>query len=1176
MIRLFITPTLRRRFAGAVSLRSAHLPSILLVALVACAAPSSPSSIKAFQGVPAVPATGEDVRTLRPGEVIRQSMKGDELHRFRLALLPKQYVHVVVEQQGIDVVVKLLDPGGQLIVRMDSPNGLRGPEAVSAVAQAAGSYTIEISTNKTQPLGSYELKVEGPREAVAADDARLAAERHFMTAQRLQETEETREAAIEQYKKAVDLWREIGDARLEGYALCNLGRIQSALGKLTEAVDYFKQARERLGDAQDIAGQAFVLNEMGAAQRDLGNPLQAIDSYRESLELRSSIGDEWGQAQLRNNIGLVYSKMGQPQKALENLAPALSFWREVGVRRMEMNTLNNIAKVQADMGSLLTASQQFESILAYCRETGDRYLEPFVRNSLGWIYDTWAEPQEALRQYELALALFREKKNKEGRVVGDKEREAVVLDNIGMVYAGLGDAQEALKYFQDALKLRQQLNEPAGEAVTRSNTGYAQMLLGNYQESLKHLTRALTLSQTSHNKTFEAYTRVRIGQVHVSLGEMTKALEYYKQALVIQQEIEDPRGQAITLDQMGKVYALLGDESKARESYDRALKAWREVGDRQGEALSLYGIALVERAQHHLPAARDRIEEAIGIIESQRSKMNSHQLRMTYFAQKQDFYALAISIRMRLYDLNRSTTDLYAALYANERARARDLLDLLTEAHAGLNKGMSPQDAERTRRLEQEIGALTQSWLQLRNLQRAGDAAAVEEKLNARVAELEKLQTQIKLAKPSYAALRQPRPLHPQEIQRLLDDDTLLLQYALDDERSYLWAVTRKEVVAYYLPGRAEIEKTAGLVRQALTAYEPPRPGESRLEYLTRLRKAAVEYRQLAVELSRKVIAPASAHLSRKRLVIIADGALQYIPFEALPVTTGQGRPTADAAAPTHLISQHEVVYQPSASTLALLRDTPRRKATKTVAVLADPVFDNHDERVRASVKGQNGAALSRARSFELDRTLRDVGDIGLESAAFRLERLRYTEEEANAITAAAPPGSWMKAIGFQASRATVMSQALSQFGIVHFATHGILNDKHPELSGIVLSMIKEDGQPADGYLRLGDIYNLELPVELVVLSACRTGIGKQVRGEGLIGLTRGFMYAGAARVVASLWKVDDEATAELMKRFYRCMLERKMPAAAALREAKIEMSASERWRAPYYWAGFILQGDWQ
>jgi CHAT domain-containing protein len=626
----------------------------------------------------------------------------------------------------------------------------------------------------------------------------------------------------------------------------------------------------------------------------------------------------------------------------------------------------------------------------------------------------------------------------------------------------------------------------------------------------------------------------------------------------------------MTLDKIGEALALAGEPTQALARYGQALELWKSVGDGQGQALSLYGMARVERDRSNLANARDQIEEALRIVESLRNRVTARQLQMIYFAGKQDFYALAIDVRMRLYELTKSPADMEAALAASERARARALIDLLSEARAGGHKKLSPEEAEKNHRLGREISELTQTLLRLRSQGGKAGVYVVEQKVAARLKE------QDDLLGPTRRSGAGGRPLAPPEIQRLLDDHTLLLHYSLGEARSHLWAVTRTDIKHYFLPGRAEMEKTADRLRRALTAYEPRKPGESTAQYLTRWRGAPEQYRRSASELSRMVLGEVWPQLGDKRVVIVADGALHYIPFEALPSpappAAGQ---TAAAADPAPLLMRNEVIYQPSASTLALLRGARRRTASKTVAVLADPVFDDKDKRVRSFDAGRQAASPPRRPSGELARALRDIGDVGDE--AFTLPKLEYSLKEANAITAVAPRGSWMKAVDFQASRATATSPALKQFGIVHFATHGLLNEKHPELSGIVLSMVNEQGQPEDGFLSLREIYQLDLPVELVVLSACQTGLGKQVRGEGLLGLTRGFMYAGAPRVVVSLWRVDDAATAELMGRFYRHMLGRKRSPAAALRHAKIEMmEAHGDWRAPYFWAGLVLQGDWK
>lgn len=1148
---------------------------VLCLHLLAASSPKANAGSNLTNFLTETLITEQSVIALVPGEPVRRKMAGGETHTFGLRLTEGQFSRVVVEQLGIDVDVRIKAPDGQVVAVADSPNGLHGPESVSAVAQVSGDYVVEVRSGKNMPEGRYELRVEGPRAPTQVDMNRVTAERLFTEAQKLrsQGTAESRKQAIEKYREALAVWNALGDAHRRAYTACNIGRTYMALGNITEALAYLNQALLILREAQDISGQSWVLNEIGAVYRNLGNPRQALEPYESALKLRERATDQWGQAQVLNNIGLTYSNMGYQHQTIEHYQRAVPLWQAAGDRGREAITLNNVGLLYTDLGDLSFALDNLQRALKVSREVGDRKLEADVLNNIGRIYDTWADAQTAFRYYDDALKIFRELKLPEG--------EALVLDNIGMAYAGLGDAERALEFFNRALAIHRQSErpEPRGLGITLTNIGYAHTIQGNHREALKYFDLALPHNRKAENRRFIAFALVSKGLAHASLGETRAALESYRQALELQKEMQDRRGQAITLDGMGQVYAATGSPAQALDNYNQALQHWIAIGDKQGQALTLYAVARVERDQRNLTAARDHIEEAISIVETLRYKMTGQQLRQTYFAGKHDLYALAVDVRMRLYDVSHLAADMEAALSSHERARARNLLDLLAEAHADLTKGMSPEEAEKSRRLEQELNALAQSALRLRNSRSTEDAAAVENRLGKLTTEYDDLQAKIRAASPSYAELKRQQPLKASEIQQLLDADTVLLEYALAEGRSYLWAVTQTEVKSYPLPGQAEIEKAAAQFREAITAYEPPKQGESnesKLQYLTRLNKASVQTRQRALELGRMVLGPVSSQLGNKRLVIVADGTLQYIPFEALtvPGATGRTQAAADDGAYVPLILEHEVVYQPSASALAFLRGMPRARAVKTVAVVADPVFDSKDERVPASVRGA-GTAPAHPLPGDLSRALRDLGDMG--DADFKLERLRHTASEADAITAAAEPGSWSKSVGFKARRAAVLTTDLSQFKIVHFATHGLLNAKNPELSGIVLSMVNERGQPEDGFLRLRDIYNLNLPVDLVVLSACRTGIGKLVRGEGLIGLTRGFMYAGTPRVVASLWRVDDEATAELMKRFYSHMLKDKMTAVAALRQARIEiMGAREVWREPYFWAGFVLQGDWK
>jgi CHAT domain-containing protein len=270
---------------------------------------------------------------------------------------------------------------------------------------------------------------------------------------------------------------------------------------------------------------------------------------------------------------------------------------------------------------------------------------------------------------------------------------------------------------------------------------------------------------------------------------------------------------------------------------------------------------------------------------------------------------------------------------------------------------------------------------------------------------------------------------------------------------------------------------------------------------------------------------------------VVASGALQVVPFAALPAPARDGEATL--AEPRPLVLDHEIVSLPSVSVLAALRSQAgsRRRPGRLLAVLADPV---------------------------------------LERAEPPLRPLPHARREAEALLELAGGEPVLAAFGVDAQRELVLSGRLGDFRVLHFATHGIFDDLHPELSAIALSAIDPSGRPLDGRLRAYEIFGLDLRAELVVLSACRTALGEEVRGEGLVGLTQGFLHAGAERVLVSLWNVSDRATSELMQRFYAGLLLHRLSPARALREAQASMAQEGRWRAPYYWAGFVLQGEWR
>jgi CHAT domain-containing protein len=510
---------------------------------------------------------------------------------------------------------------------------------------------------------------------------------------------------------------------------------------------------------------------------------------------------------------------------------------------------------------------------------------------------------------------------------------------------------------------------------------------------------------------------------------------------------------------------------------------------------------------------------------------------------------------------------------------------MLATAHADIRKGLDHALLEKERSLQLDIKGKSERRVRLVTGKHTDEQLkSVDQEINSLLSDYQALEGRIRVASPAYAALTQPLPLNSKQVQQLLDDNTVLLEYALGEEHSFVFWVTSNSLSALEIPKRSEIDNAARHLYRLLTLQRRAGTNETKAQGQEGLGETDAELRLAAASLSRMVLGPVAAQLKNKRLLVVADGALQYIPFAMLPAP--EAGSSASSGAP--LVLNHEIVNLPSASVLHALRreGIGRKPASRKVAVLADPVFDQQDPRISsAGVRAKEATLTARGPgkdtatagdSLSAGLLSRSVADVELGRGQIALPRLFFTREEASAIMASVPKGKGMEALDFDATRATAMSPELSQYRIVHFATHGLLNSEHPELSGLVFSLVDKNGKPQDGFLQLQDIYNLNLPADLVVLSACETALGKEINGEGLIGLTRGFMYAGASRVVASLWKVSDVATARLMAYFYSAMEKDGLPPAAALRAAQIQMWKQKRWSAPYYWAGFQIQGEWK
>src|SRR6266540_466067 len=547
--------------------------------------------------------------------------------------------------------------------------------------------------------------------------------------------------------------------------------------------------------------------------------------------------------------------------------------------------------------------------------------------------------QKALEKYNEALPIR--------RAVGDRKGEAQTLYNIGALYYRLGDMQKALEKNNESLLIQRAIGDRRGEANTLSNIGIVYDALSDMQKALEKYNEALAIQQAIGDRRGEAVTLGNIGTVYRSLGDMQKALEKHNEALPIFRALGFRREEATTLSSIGLIYHSLREPQKALEKYNEALPIRQAIGARSEEAQTLLGIAQVEQKRGNLTLARQSLEQAVGIIESLRANISGQGLRAFFFASRQEIYQSYIDVLMQMHKQNPAAAFDSLALEISERARARSLLELLKESRADIRQGGDSSLLERERSLRRQINEKAAAEVRLLSRKHTPEeAAAAAKEIAAITTEYEELQGQIRARSPRYAALTQPQPLGLAEIQQLvLDPDTLLLEYSLGDDASHLFLVSQTSLTSHRLPKRAEIEAAARRVREMLTAPQP-QPGDTEAKRQARVKEAGETYWKQAAELSRMLLGPVASQLGRKRLAIVADGALQYIPFAALPAPSpGNDEGRNSGAEPQPLFVDHEIVSLPSASTLATLRrETAGRKpAEKSLAVLADPVFTDDD-----------------------------------------------------------------------------------------------------------------------------------------------------------------------------------------------------------------------------------------
>jgi CHAT domain-containing protein/tetratricopeptide (TPR) repeat protein len=750
------------------------------------------------------------------------------------------------------------------------------------------------------------------------------------------------------------------------------------------------------------------------------------------------------------------------------------------------------------------------------------------------------ECRRAVGGFQGAASIWRE--------LGERYEEGVTLYGLALAYRFLGEHEESLRVLNRTDTLMRQVGDSHGLVMTESGLAWSYLYLDDYEAAASHFRVALS-HRAAGDQRGNAADLFGLAWTKLLLEKRAEAVTTFERSLALRRAALDHRGEALTLVGLAAALDRLGQSEEAAHLANQALEIHDGYPDRYGQAdaLTVSGWALLHSgrmsdALQMFGRAAD-VRRALADPAGEAAALHGHAAALRKMGDARQALQLTERALMLVESVRaeRTDRDLRAAYFASVQQLYELCIDLLLEQY------QTTGDLEAARRaFHISERARARSLLDM-----VGRRSGV--RLHARVGERDPRSQRVA------GAGGWVEPLSVAEVQRALDADTTMLAYAAGASRSVLWLIGQSQFRVYELAPVADIARKA---RQLLESIAVPPTSQGPMGQTRSASMSNVSAKASA--LAQLVFPEGVGQLVRKRIVLVPSGPLQYVPFGLLPML-----PRADSR--RILLEDHEVVSLPSASvTRGLRRADWRAQPKKAVALFADPVLQPDDARVQravATTQSESGARQAETRSDSAH---------GIAQATLAFPRLFATRWEAREISRLAPVEP-MLALDFRASRSTLERLDLSRYQILHFGTHAIVDWQRPTRSGLLLSTVDERGQPIDGFISAPEIFEWPLRADLVVLSGCRTGIGRDIRGEGVMALSRGFLAAGASRLVMSLWSVDDAATADLMVRFYQRMFgPDHLPPAAALRAAQLDMRIHRRWRSPFFWAGFVLQGEWR
>ncbi|MEP7013392.1 MAG: CHAT domain-containing tetratricopeptide repeat protein [Acidobacteriota bacterium] len=755
------------------------------------------------------------------------------------------------------------------------------------------------------------------------------------------------------------------------------------------------------------------------------------------------------------------------------------------------------------------------------------------------------DPQ-ALRHFRAAAAL-----------VEEPQLRGAALHKLGKVLANLQRLDEAAAAYGAEYRLGRHSADPFREAFALEGLSNLEKLRGRYEEALARAQQALLLWRKLGDRHRQALSQQILGRLSLELGDPEETELRAKAGLALGLS---PLPRADLLDDLALAYRYQEKWDLSLATSDQALAVARKLGDRGREASFLLTMGAVEMDRKRRKEALRFLRPAEAILRNEVDKpglLANVEVILGVAATENGEVAEALErINRSLEGYRRLGRESDYAWVLSRRSDALRLAGRLDEARDDLLQAITILERLRPTLEPQRRANLLAD--RHRFFERLVDLLVEQKQFPAAFEASERSRARTLLDEVSGRPVAQARSLA--EIQSSLPPGYRLLDYWLGETRSFVWVVRREGLSLAILPAQEAIEAQGRLASRALGA--PPGRLATREDHVG--------------SLARTLFGPIADRLAGQGFVVVPDGVLFKVPFAALPI------PGSSGANPERLIDRGAVVTLPSASLALEIRDAvARRPKAQGLFAVGDPVFGCPDDRLScATPKNPAPAPASLATRFGswAETVISGPRKEGRGATVGLLPRIGRTGSEIAAIARLAGAGGLVERLGFAASRSAVLGAPLESFRVLHFATHGLVDPVRPARSGLALSRRDPRGGPlaGDSFLRLSDLAGRRLRADLVVLSACDTALGRETRGEGPQSLGRAFLAAGAAKALVSLWRVDDTSTEELMVGFYRQLLQRGLPAAAALRQSQLAVRSRPQWNDPYYWGAFVLQGDWR